>query len=332
MRVLMFGRGVIATIYGQAFAEAGHEVTFAVRPSRLREQGLPIAVDSVDGRRSRLGRRRQTFFTPDLVDVSAPGRDHDLIVLSVGHHQLREAVQTIAPHVGRATVLILGNVWDEPAAAAAPLPADRTLFGLPGAGGGFGGRSHLFSALFGSVTIGTSDLVPERRQRAVRVAFEQADIRVDREDDIRGRLWLHVSSDVGMFAQALQTNGMAGMVGDRRAFRDAFRTGREMLPVIAARGVDLERHSRATLPLRFPGAMAAVVAPVTRHVPIAGVSLRAHTDPRSGEALAVLTDALATARQLGVPTPRLERTVDEFGERHTPRLDDRAVTAPDTGD
>ena len=34
MRILMFGRGVIATIYGRVLHAAGHDVEFYVRPGR----------------------------------------------------------------------------------------------------------------------------------------------------------------------------------------------------------------------------------------------------------------------------------------------------------
>jgi 2-dehydropantoate 2-reductase len=39
------------------------------------------------------------------------------------------------------------------------------------------------------------------------------------------------------------------------------------------------------------------------------VSLAAHTDPNAAEPTAVIADARATARQLDVPTPRLDRAV-----------------------
>lgn len=39
MKILMFGRGVLFTIYGRALAQAGHEVEFSVRPGRAATYG-----------------------------------------------------------------------------------------------------------------------------------------------------------------------------------------------------------------------------------------------------------------------------------------------------
>ena len=51
MRVLMFGRGVIATLYGHVLEAAGHEVHFYVRPGRAAEYGDDVGMDIIDARR-----------------------------------------------------------------------------------------------------------------------------------------------------------------------------------------------------------------------------------------------------------------------------------------
>ena len=62
MRILMFGRGVIATIYGRVLHAAGHDVEFYVRPGRAAEYGQEVTLDWIDGRRKPLGRRvRESF-------------------------------------------------------------------------------------------------------------------------------------------------------------------------------------------------------------------------------------------------------------------------------
>ncbi|BBY87862.1 ketopantoate reductase family protein [Mycolicibacterium tokaiense] len=312
MRVLMFGRGVIATIYGYAFHQAGHDVEFYVRPGRAVEYGPELHMELVDGRRSPLGRRTQHVFSTRLRESVDPGHGVDLIVLSVGHHRLREAAEYLAPRIGEATVLIFGNVWDEPLAAVAPLPADRVMFGFPQAGGGFGYDGVLRGALLRSVILGTGASSPGQRERHVRTMFEQAGLRVKSERDMRGWLWLHFASDAGMFSQALSSGGLANMIGDRRALREAFLTSRELLPVLQRRDVVLRRHAVASLPSRLPGLTATATAWATGRFPIAQASLAAHTDPHAAVARAVLEDTLATARRFDVATPRLERAVSEM--------------------
>lgn len=45
MRILMFGRGTVATIYGRVLHEAGHHVEFYVRPGRAAEYGEMVQMD-----------------------------------------------------------------------------------------------------------------------------------------------------------------------------------------------------------------------------------------------------------------------------------------------
>jgi 2-dehydropantoate 2-reductase len=309
MRILMFGRGVIATIYGQAFQAAGHDVEFYVRPGRAAEYGDDVRTDLIDGRRARLGRRTTSTFGTRLRESIEPDEGFDLIVLSVAHHRLGEAAAYLAPRVGEATVLVFGNVWDEPLAAVDPLPADRVVFGFPQAGGGFGDDGVLHGALFRSVILGTAGASPSRRELNARTPFQQAGFAAIQQQDMRGWLLLHFAADAGMFAQARRSGGLANMIGDRRALREAFLTSRELLPVLRRRGVDLGRHRIATLPCRLPRLTATMSAWATAHLPIARAGLAAHTDPNAVEPRAVLADTLGTARRLHIATPRLERSV-----------------------
>jgi len=307
MRILMFGRGVIATLYGRVLAGAGHDVEFYVRPGRAAQYGDEVQLDWIDGRRKPLGRRVRESYRTVLRESIDPGDGFDLIVLSVGHHRLAEAAEFLAPRLGAATVLVFGNVFDEPLAAAAPLPADRLVFGFPGAGGGFLDDGLLWGAMLPSIVVGTTGEAPTSREQQVFDAFRQAQVAVRQEADMRGWLWLHFVADAGMFDQAIRSGSLANMSGDRRAFRDAFLTARELLPVLEARGIDLGRHRAATVPFRMPRLIGTVSGWATSLIPIARRSLAAHTDPHASEALAVIGDTLTEARRLGIPTPRLDR-------------------------
>ncbi len=53
MKILMFGRGVIASIYGRALEEAGHTVEFYVRPGRASQYGPTLELEVLDARHTR---------------------------------------------------------------------------------------------------------------------------------------------------------------------------------------------------------------------------------------------------------------------------------------
>lgn len=306
MRILMFGRGVIATIYGLALQGAGHDVEFYVRPGRATEYGDEVRTDLLDARNARRGRRSRRTAPIRLRESIDSADGFDLVILSVAHHRLAAAASYLAPRIGNATVLVFGNVWDEPVAATAPLPATQTVFGFPQAGGGFNDDGVLHGALFRIVVIDADSGPSSLRNTVVRTAFRQAGFTIRSQQDMRGWLWLHFVFDAGMHAQGLRHEGLAGLIGNRRGFHDALTTTRELLPILQARGIDLGPHRRTILPYRFPALTAPAMAWATARLPIAQASLAAHTDPDAAEPRAVLRDTIHVARRLGIPTPRLE--------------------------
>lgn len=321
MKILMFGRGVIATIYGWVLHQAGHDVEFYVRPGRAATYGDAVDLDLFDMRRRVWGQRVAEKWPVRYREALEPDHDFDLIVLSVPHHRLAEATAFLAPRVGQATVLIFGNLWTEPLAAIGALPADQIAWGFPQAGGGFGADGVLHGALLPSVIFGTLDRPPTDRERAVRQAFREAGLRIKERPDFRGWLWVHFASDAGMFSQGLRLGSLSQLAGATGDLREALLAGRELLPLLQARGLDLRRHRGGVLPFRAPTWLTApVLAWLTAHVAPARVSLAAHSDPDAEEPREVCRDTLAEARRLGISVPRLEAAEPHFAREGTGRV------------
>ncbi|MEV6625070.1 2-dehydropantoate 2-reductase N-terminal domain-containing protein [Amycolatopsis sp. NPDC051106] len=313
MKILMFGRGVIATVYGWALHHAGHDVEFYVRPGRAATYGDAVDLDLLDTRRRVWGQRVVEKWPVRYREELKPDHDFDLIVLSVPHHRLPEATAFLAPRVGQATVLVFGNVWTEPQDAIGDLPADRVAWGFPQAGGGFDADGVLRAGLLPSVVFGTLGRPPADRERAVRQAFREAGFRLKERPDFRGWLWVHFVSDAGLFSQGLKRGSLSELVGARGDLREGLLAGRELLPLLQARGVDLRRHRGGVLPFRAPTWLTApALAWLTAHVALARVSLAAHSDPDAEEPREVCRDTLAEARRLGIPVPRLEAAEPYF--------------------
>lgn len=309
MHVLMFGRGTIGTIYGQALQEAGHDVEFYVRPGRASTYGGEVRTDIYDARRKSRDQHVSGVLPTRFRESLSRDDGCDLVVLSVAHHRLAAAIKYLTPRVGAATVLVFGNVWDEPLDAVATLPAGQVVFGFPRAGGGFTEDGVLHGALFRSVILGRAGTSPTPRELAVRNVFSQAGFAVRVETDMRGWLFLHFIADAGMFAQGERSGGLACIIGDRRAFQSALQTSHELLPLLTARGVDLRRHRRALLPYRLSTQVGTAMAWATTRFPIARVSLAAHKNPNAVEPRAILRDTLLQAHLLSIPAPRLEAAI-----------------------
>jgi 2-dehydropantoate 2-reductase len=313
MKILMVGRGVVAAIYGRALADAGHDVEFYVRPGRADEYGDSMDLDIMDIRRKGRERRVRETWSPRYREELSPAHDVDLIVLSLPHHRLPEAVDFLSTRLANATVLMLSNIWDEPLDVVAPLPAEQVAWGFPQAGGGYARDGRLRGALFGTVLFGSFNQALTERELAARAAFGQAGFRVREQADIRGWLLLHAITDASLYSQALQHGSMADLVGNTPALRQAMLVGRELLPVAAARGVDLRRHRSTTMAFRMPSPLSAAgLSLASRYIPLMRRSLETHADPQAEEPRVVCRDVLAEARRLGVPTPRLAAAAPAF--------------------
>lgn len=320
MKILMFGRGVIATIYGWALEWAGHDVEFYVRPGRAAAYGDEVDLNVLDVRRRVWGRRVVEKWPVRHREALEPDHDFDLIVLSVPHHRLPAATAFLSPRVGQATVLVFGNIWTEPLAAIGTLPVEQVAWGFPQAGGGFGADGVLRGVLLPSVIFGTLGRPLTDREQAVREAFREAGLRLKERPDFRGWLWVHFVSDAGLFSQGLRLGSLSKLVGATGDLREALLTGRELLPVLQARGIDLRRHRGGVLLFRAPTWLAApALAWLTAHVTPARVSLAAHSDPDAEEPREVCRDTLAEARRLGISVPRLEAAEPQFARAGTGR-------------
>ncbi len=314
----MFGRGVIATIYGWSLEQAGNDVAFYVRPGRAAAYGEAIDLDLLDARRRPWGRRVVQTLAVRYLEALEPDHDFDLIILSVPHHRLPEAAAFLAPRLGKATVLILSNLWSEPLDAIAPLPVGQVAWGFPQAGGQFGEDGVLHGGLLPAVIFGTLDQPPTRRELAARQVFRAAGFPIQEKSDFRGWLWLHFVADAGLHAQGLRLGSLANLVGKTGDLHEAILTIRELLPLLEARGVDLRRHRGGVLPYLAPAWLTApTLSWLLTHLRTARMAFATHTDPNAEEPREICRDTLAEARRLGVPVPRLEAAEQYFARGET---------------
>jgi 2-dehydropantoate 2-reductase len=315
MKVLMFGRGPISSVYGWALAQAGHDVELYVRPGRSAAYGDAINLDLVDTRRRPWGERVVEAWPVRYREDLPPDHGFDLIVVSVAHDKLAEAASFLAPRIGAATVLIFGNIWVEPLDAIKPLPPEQVAWGFPGSGGGFGADGVLRAVLTTSVVFGTlgETQTSTQREQDARQAFRSAGLKIKERPDFRSWLWIHFIFDAGLHSQGVRVGALADLVGAAHDLREALLTARELLPLLVARGVDLRKHRSAVLPLRAPTWLtAAVLSWVLTHVALARASFEVHWDRDAKEPRAICRDALAEARRRGVAAARLEAAEPYF--------------------
>ncbi|AMR29401.1 ketopantoate reductase [Hymenobacter psoromatis] len=303
MKILMFGRGVIAVLYGWALEKAGHSVEFYVRPGRAATYGPAVPLKLLDARAQIQGVPVETQWTTRLREDLPADHDYDLLIVSVQHYRFAEVAAFLGSRVGNATVLVFNNLWTDPQAAAAPLPAGQVAWGFPQAGG-FAAGGGITGALFGKVLFGTFGTDPTAREVAVRDLFRQSGFNVEEHRDWRGWLWTHFAVNAGLHAQGFVDHSPARVIQSVARLRQAILQVRELLPVLQARGVDLKAHAADFAIYRLPPWLGSRAFRLLFQL-MRPLRVMVDSYANNEEAARCCADVLAEARRLGVPVPRL---------------------------
>jgi 2-dehydropantoate 2-reductase len=310
MKVLIIGRGVIGSLCGWALERAGHTVELLVRPGRAVSYGNSIALDFYDARSKLAGIAVKEDWPITFREDLPTDHDFDLILVSVQHYRFAETADFLVGRVSKASILVFNNFWVDPQAATIQLPADRLVWGFPMAGGGFNEAGQLRGSLFRNVHFGTFSTDPTERELSVRSTFQDAGFKIVELRDFRGWLWTHFAINAGLHSQTLKAGSILRVFQVISEGRDAVLNIQELIPVLLARGVELNAHRSEIGPFRLPAALGALILRLAAFNRPVRAILSSHANPE--ELRSYCRDVLADAQRLGVPTPRLEAAARFF--------------------
>jgi 2-dehydropantoate 2-reductase len=300
MKILVYGTGVIGTIYGEVLSQAGHDVSHYVRTGRPASRGSALDLHLLDGRTTE-PHELHLRYPARIVDGFGPADRYDLILVSLKHYDVPAILYQLAVDTGRADILFFNNWWDDLAAIDDVL-LGRYLWGFPVAGGGWT-DGFLDAALLDTVHLGELDGAATPRLARVRRLFESAGLNVRIEPRMLHWLWVHFATEAALISSAIAAGGVDALLDDTRRLEAAILAGREALEVCRARGVDVDSIPDAAT---FFAPAAAVAVGIhdfyATNLPARRI-LERHTGVE--ELKRIYTDVVATGEQLGVPMPRL---------------------------
>ncbi len=303
MKILVYGAGVLGSLYAARLHEAGHEVSILARGERLgpiRQQGI-VLVDALTGRETR---------TPvPVVERLDPEDAYDLALVLVRRNQLAGVLPALAANRAVPAVLFMVN---NPAGAgelASTLGRERVLLGFPGAAGTREGHAVRYVILPGQVqptTCGELDGSTTPRLRRIIAAMRGAGFPAAIEPDMDAWLKTHVAW-ISPLANALYMAGgdsrrlartRDGVVLMVRAIREGFQVLRELgYPITPAR---LRLFAWAPEPL-LVGGWQRLLATRWAEVAIAG-----HANAARDEMRRLADEFEALAREASTPTPAID--------------------------
>ena len=300
MKILVYGTGVIGTIYGDVLAQAGHDVVHYVRTPRPVGRGSALDLNLLDGRTPE-PHELHLRYPARIVDGFGPADRFDLILVSLKHYDVPAVLYQLAVDAGKADILFFNNWWDDLTAIDEVL-AGRYLWGFPVAGGGWV-DGVLDAALLDTVHLGEIGGATTPRLDRVRMMFESAGLRVEVEPDILHWLWVHFATEAALISAAISAGAVDALLDDIARLQSAILAGREALEVCRARGVAVEQIPDAATFFAPADAVAVGIHDFYASNLPARRILERHTGVE--EVKRIYADVVATGQRLGVAMPRL---------------------------
>lgn len=203
LRVLIFGAGVLGSLYGARLAAAGNDVAILARGQRLGElRARGVVLEDV-----RSGAR--TVTPVRIVSELAPDDPYDVVVVLVRKTQLASVLPPLAASRATPNVLVMVSNPSGPGELIAALGRERLLLGFAGAGGTLDQgvvRYAMAPRLFQPTTIGELDGSESLRLRRIAAAFRDAGLPTRLESHIDAWLKTH-EAWVTPFANAIYAAG-----------------------------------------------------------------------------------------------------------------------------
>ncbi len=238
MKTLIVGAGIIGSIYGWAFAEAGNEVIHLVRPGKSAQYAGGIRIDMYDVRK---GHKRDLIgrYPICVTETIQPTDDYELVIVPTKHYHLLETLKQIVPQAGNADYLLLTQNWEGTEQLDAILPPSRYVYGDAKAGGKF--EQDTLIATIASIDLGQVGGRHDACLDKMIALCQSAQIGVTVHENILHYLWVQYAITGGLWPALVKAGSLEAVLADRHLGESAIRAARECLQVIARRGVELNK-------------------------------------------------------------------------------------------
>ena len=176
MNILVYGAGVLGSLYAARLRCAGHRVTLLARGERsadLKKYGLALE-NMISG--------QKTFTRVAIVDRLDPEEAYDLALVPIRKGELKEVLPALAANRRIPSVLFMVCAASSPDEMADALGRERVLVGYAGAWGGRVGplvRYALAPPLLLKTVIGPIDGRASSRLKELRKTFREAGFPTD---------------------------------------------------------------------------------------------------------------------------------------------------------
>lgn len=244
MKILIFGSGVIGSIYGYILKEAGFDITHYVRSNTLREIEKGISLNLLDTRKRKKSNISKTYLMKTVEDL--PSFDNfDLVIVSVRHYQLDSVLPLLSKKIGRADILFFNHLWTDFETINRYIPKEKYLWGFPSAGGGFVENNNLNGVIMNQISLGevTGELTP--RLEKMKSIFKKANIEVKCQKNMQHWLWKQFALNAGISSMIAKSGGADKFLNNLSNLHQGVLCIRENLTICKLRGIEIKEFGDA---------------------------------------------------------------------------------------
>lgn len=302
MDILVYGAGVIGSVYAARLQAAGNNVSLLARGQRamsLREHGLQLEEAST-------GRRTTTQVS--VVEQLAPTDRYDVVIVTVRFDQLASVLPILAAnHEVPALLFLLNNPTEMRQFEG--LDPQRVIPGFPAVGGVRRGDVVRYMTLRQVPTmLGEADGRVTPRLRQFAALFKQAGFTVGLSSDMQMWLKTHALTDIGILSATLMSGKKSSLLArSRRNVVMMVQAMREGLLALRALGTPLTPCYLTVLYLWLPRWVTVLLFQAILRTRISTLGIDPHLDDDIEEVRQMAGEMQAQLSSSPIPTPTLKR-------------------------
>jgi len=307
VKTLIYGAGTLGCLYAHRLFTAGHNVTLLARGERaafIQENGVVLVNEFAT---------EQEISRVPVVEALEEEDAYDLVVVLIRKNKLSPVIESLHRNSRVQNILFMGNNALGFDAYLKRLPAERVLFGFPGAGGSpTQGVIHYVDrekpgGKRTPITIGETDGRSRDRTEAITSLFESSGVPVNVVADIDGWLKYHVAlvSPMGSALLMHDCDNYA-LAGDRDGLRLLVRACKEGGNVLSALGYKKRQPFKWNLFYWMPEFMSAKVLAGLLGSRYAEVAFARHARAAADEMTCLAGEFKTLIDQTSLATPSID--------------------------
>jgi len=308
MKILIYGAGVIGSIYAAKLFEAKNDVTLLARGKNyqsLQQNGIVI--------NEHLTGKKISVHIP-LIQQLEKNDFYDLVIVTVRLDQLESVIQDLKNNIACSLVMIMLNNPDDISTITETLHPKHIILGFPGVGGIREGDTINFTRIKQQkTTIGETNGEKTTRIKNIKALLEKAGFEVAINNDMQAWLKTHAVFIACISAAIIKENGDSIQLGkNKNSVRLMVKSINEGFKALNALGITITPFNLKIIFMIMPQWFSVSYWQKAMQSDMGTLAIAPHANAAKSEMQLVAKKVLKTAHSSSVATPTLDQMLSEF--------------------